>query len=109
MSCALYFYTQECDDVKAKAKSIKLPQPVLLVRGEITMPKDAHIITEGHVLSELPFEDLLYVLLCCFYSFNMQYTHSCTNFYSFIEHLFLEVVPPKRVRLQHFLTSINNI
>ena len=101
---------QECADVSAEAKAIKLPQPVVIVRADnIVKPKDAYIVTEGQVLCQMPMEDIPYCLLCAFYAFNMQYTCCCINFYSFVEHLFLGVEPPKRVKLQHFLTSISNV
>ena len=57
----------------------------------------------------MPFDEIPYTLLCAFYGFNIQYTSGCTNFYSFFEHIFLGVTPPKRSKLNHFITSVTNV
>ena len=73
------------------------------------MPKDAYIAIEGQVLCKVPILELPFMLLSVFFIFNMQYPCGCTNFYSFLEFIFLEVTPPKRSRLQHFITSLTNV
>ena len=52
----------------------------------------------------LPLEKAPYILLAAFYVFNMQYMSGCTNVFSFLEYLFVDVPVPKR---RHF--SIFNI
>ena len=99
---------QKNADADVEAKKIEHPQPAVLVRGETKKPHDAYICTEGQVLCSIPLDEATYALLCVFYTFNMQYTSGCTNFYSFLEYIFLGVTPPKRCKLQHFITSITN-
>lgn len=72
------------------------------------MPKDAYITTEGQILCKVPVLEVPFVLLSVYYIFNMQYPSGCTNFYSFLEHMFLDVAPPRRSRLNHFITSVTN-
>ena len=82
---------------------------MIIVRGKANDPKDAYPATEGQLLCLLPLEKAPYVLLTAFYAFNMQYTAGCTNFYSFLEYLFLDVPAPKRSKIQHFITTLFNI
>ena len=86
------------------AKSVPFPQPCLIVAKSGEEFKYTYVATEGQVLCKVPV-----VLLCVFYALNMQYTHGCTNFYSFLEHLFLDISPPNRSKLQHFITTMTNI
>lgn len=90
------------------AKDAKFPQPFVVVRGEVRNLHDGFMCVEGKVVCEVPLDSIPYILLCVFYTFNLQYTQGCTNFYSFMEYLFLGVTPPKRSKLQHFITSITN-
>ena len=90
------------------AKSVPFPQPCLIVAKSGEEFKYTYVATEGQVLCKVPAEKAPFVLLCVFYALNMQYTHGCTNFYSFLEHLFLDISPPKRSKL-HFITTMTNI
>ena len=92
-----------------EAKNQVHPQPVIIVRGEKNRIKDAFIVTESHLLCKVPVLELPFLLLATFYIFNMQYPSGCTNFYSFLEFFFLGIEPPKRSKLQHFITSISNV
>ena len=92
-----------------EAANVKSPQPIVLVRGQITSPKDAFLCIEGQKLCELPLEEVPFILLCSFFVFNIQYTNSCTNLFSFLEYIFLELTLPKRTKLQHFVTSISSV
>ena len=108
----LLFFLKDDTDISASAKAVEFPQPCLIVRKMIEDPRaptEAYVATEGQVLCKVPLEQAPFVLLSTFYTFNMQYTNGCTNFYSFLEYLFLETVPPKRSKLQYFITSLANI
>jgi hypothetical protein len=74
------FLMQENADVHIEAKKLEFPQPVVLVRGEESTPKDSFICTEGQILCEVPLDEIPFILLAVFYAFNMQYTIGCTNF-----------------------------
>ena len=102
-------FSQGTANVSEKASGVKFPQPVIIIRGSFKDPKDCFIATESKVLSQVPLLEIPYILICAFYALNMQYTDSCTNFYSFFEHLFLNISPPKRSKLNHFITSFTNI
>ena len=105
-ACEFLWSIQDYCDVVLEAKKATSPQPVVIVRGdEFKDLKDAHIPIEGQLLCSVPLDNVPYYLLC---TFNLQYTHACTNFYSFLEFLFLGVNPPKRSTLRHFITGIQN-
>ncbi len=80
----------------------------MIVKGEIAKPIHAFLCIEGIVLCEVPLDEIQFILLCAFYIFNMQYTNSCMNFYSYMEHICLDLPLPKRSKLQHFVTSVIN-
>ena len=82
-----------------------------IIRGQglTSKPKDAYIATEGLVLCKVPIQQVPFVLLSTYYVFNMQYSHGCSNFFSFLEFLFLGIKPPKRTKLQHFITGLTNV
>ena len=93
-----------------EARHLEFPQPAIIVRGSFMCPRDAFLVAERQlfckvaVIGEVPF-----ALLSAFYTFNMEYTYSCNNFHSFLEHYFLGFNIPKRSKLQHFITSIANV
>ena len=78
------------------------PQPVIIIRGTCTEPKDAYLVCEKLVLSKFSPADVPLMLFATYYVFNMHYCSGCTNFFTFLEVLFLNVAPPKRAKLNHF-------
>lgn len=105
----MYTCIQEDADVTIEARNQIHSQPIAIVRGVTENPKDAFIVTEGQLLLKVPLEKIPFILLTTFYVFNMQYPSGCTNFFSFLEFFFLDVTPPRRSKLQHFITSITNV
>ena len=99
-------FLQEDADASIDAKQQLHPQPVVVVRGKKKSIKDAYIVTEGQVLCKVPIAQVPFALLSAFYIFNMQYPSGCTNFYSFLEFIFLDLTPPKRSRLQLLLQTL---
>ena len=95
--------------MNSEAKKLVGPQPIAIVRGTVGNPKDAYIAVDSEVLCQVPLDIIPFILLCAFYVFNIHYTPGCTNLFSFLEFYFLEVTPPKRGKLQHFITCIANI
>ena len=95
-------------DIYLAAKALP-PHPCLIVERRGEVPKDTYLATEGQILCKIPNEQAPFVLLSIFYTFNMQYPSGCTNLYSFLEYLFLEITPPKRSKLQHFITALEHI
>ncbi len=53
------------------AKDAKSPQPVAILRGDISKIQDGFICIEGKVVCELPLDSIPYILLCVFYTFNL--------------------------------------
>ena len=78
-------------DLYLAAKALP-PHPCLIVERRGEVPKDTYLATEGQILSN---EQAPFVLL---YTFNMQYPSGCTNLYSFLEYLFLEITPQAKLR-----------
>lgn len=99
---------QEDANINSEAKMQLHPQPTIVIQGEVNNMKAAYIAVEGHILCKVPVKQLPFMLLFVYYVFNLKYPSGCSNFYSFLEYLFLGVTPPKRSKLQHFLTSISN-
>ncbi len=92
-----------------EARHLEFPQPAIILRGNFMHPRDAFLVVERHLLCKIALEEVPFALLSAFYTFNMEYTYSCNNFYSFLEYFFLGCNIPKRSKLQHFITSITNI
>ena len=85
------FCMQEDADVGEESKTLLLPQPIALVRGELKTP-EMLLFLLSQSLCRAPLENLPYILLCSFYAFNVQYSNGCTNFYSFLEYIFLNLL-----------------
>ena len=101
---------QEQTEVQARVpmSQIILPQPVILIRGSVQEPKEAYLATDKVILCKLSMENALLALMAAFYSFNVQYTPGCTNFFSFIDTYFLDHKMPKRSRISNFLAQLNS-
>lgn len=82
---------------------MKFVHPVVTVRGSVEQPREAFLICEKKILSQIPGEDAALVLFATYYAFNMQYPQGCSNIFSFLEVLFLEATPPKKTKLLHIL------
>ena len=92
------------------ATTLEVPQPVILVQGRMAESgaKAAYLVVEKQILCKIDACNIPITLLAAYYAFNICYCHGCTNVYSFFEVLFLDASPPKRTRLRHFLTRIEN-
>ncbi len=78
-------------------------QSVAILRGEISKIQDGFVCIEGKVVCELPLDYFVFfILLIC----NIRM--AAPIFFLFLEYLFLGVTPPKRSKLQNFITSITN-
>ena len=87
---------------------ILVPQPVVLVRGSVEEPKDAYLAADRVILCKVATENALLALMAAFYSFNVEYTPGCTNFFAFIDSYFLGHKLPKRSRISNFFAQFNS-
>ena len=81
-------------------------QPLVILRETPTKVKDAHLVCEKMVLTKVVPQDLPIILFAAYYVFNMQYCSGCTNFFTFLEVIFLNATPPKRTKLNSFLNML---
>lgn len=93
----------------AEAEKAPRPQPFVIVRGTSRCIKDAFLVCEKMVLSKIKPFDLPIILFAAYYVFNMQYCSGCTNFFTFLEVLFINAAPPKRAKLNHFINMIEHV
>jgi len=96
--------------VTTEAKALEYPQPVVLIRGSASNPKDGYLVIENIVMSRIKVEELPIVLFAAYYVFNIEYTAGTRNFYQFLETIFLNVTVPKtKTRLNHLLNMLDNV
>jgi len=106
-SCLL---SQEFADINMEAQDLTCPQPVVMVRGSVEQPREAFLVCEKTILSQVPGEDVALVLFATYYAFNMQYPCGCSNVFAFLEVLFLNSTPPpKRTKLYHILNMFGKV
>ena len=103
----VFFFTKEFADVSKEAKSMS-PPPVVVVQGTQTKVKAAFLVCEKVVLSKVDAVHIPLILFAAYYTFNIKYPSGCSNFFSFLEVLFLNAVPPKRAKLNHFLNMLEH-
>lgn len=84
------------------------PPPVVMVRGTQVKVKDAFLICEKMVLARIDAVDIPLMLFATYYAFNIRYPIGCTNFFSFMEVIFINATPPKRARLQNFVNMLEH-
>ena len=91
------------------AHNVIIPQPCLLVRGDIGNPKDEFLVIENAVLCKI--KDCKYiplVLLASFYVFNIHYPPGLVNLYTFLECIILQFQAPKeRARVNNLLIQLS--
>ena len=101
--------SQEFSDASAEAKKLEQAQPIVIIRGTPKHPKDAHLVCERSLLSKINVADLPIALFATYYVFNMQYCAGCTNFFSFLEAIFLNIAAPKKTKINHLLNMLDNL
>jgi len=88
--------------VTTEAKAVEYPQPVVLIRGSASNPKEGYLVIENTVMSKIKVDELPIVLFAAYYVFNIEYVPGTRNFYQFLETIFLNVsVPKTKTRLNH--------
>ena len=107
LHAAVYFF-QEFSDVSTEAKNTEYPQPVIIIRGQAKTPKDGYQVVKNRIMSRIDLTDVPIILFASYYVFNLQYCTGCTNVFSFLEVLFLNAPPVKRLKLRNFLNSLEN-
>jgi len=86
------------------------PQPVVLVRGSASNPKEGYLVIENTVMSKIRVDELPIVLFTTYYVFNIEYAAGTRNFFQFLEIIFLNAsVPKTKTRLNHFLNMLDSI
>ena len=83
-------------------------QPIVIIRGTPKNPADGYLVCEKSLLSKINEADLPIVLFATYYVFNMQYC-SGTNFFIFLEAIFLNIAAPKKTKINHLLNMLVNI
>ena len=88
--------------------TIKIPQPYIIVQGNISNPNDAFLIVEGTVLTKIPsILDYVLIMMAAFHLFNMQYTQTLTNFFTLLECFILDhKVPKGKTRVMHLMSEL---
>lgn len=84
-------------------------QPTVVIRGTPKHPADGYLVCEKSLLSKINVEDLPIALFATYYVFNMQYCAGCTNFFTFLEAIFLNIAAPKKTKINHLLTMLDNV
>ena len=89
---------------------MKVPQPMLVVRGSLSKPKDVFLVVEKNLLCKITNIKMGYlILLAGFFVFNMQYTTTLVNVYTFLECFFLDLKVPKgKSRINSFMAQLHN-
>ena len=90
---------------------VNIPQPMLVIRGSLAAPKDAFLVIEKQVFSKVTdIKKGSFILLASFFVFNMEYTKSLTNYYTFLEYFYLNLKVPKgKTKLHTFISQLHSI
>ena len=83
-------------------------EPYVLIIGTYKEPQQAFLIVDSQVITEVDCKDILLILMCMFFIFNIRYTKGCNNFYLFCEYSVLNLVDKKfPTSVSHFLASLH--
>ena len=81
----------------------------MLVVGTYQEPKQAFLIVDMQIISEIDCKDTLLFLLCAFFVFNICYTNGCSNVDHFCEYSLLNIKSTKTpMSVSHLLASLSN-
>ena len=108
MRASFFHCVQESADPELEAKDLA-PQPCLVAVGTPTNCKAVFLSCEETILCEVPLADTALLILATFSVFNMHFTPGYSNFYFFLEYHFLGSKPPKRTKLQNFITMLYHL
>lgn len=102
------------DEMNAKVKLLKLQgksiQPKLLIVGDITNIKTISIYFDDLTFPFLTIIDAIDLLFKIFYVFNLEYPEESEIFYNFIQNIFYEIPPKKKImKVSSVINEINNI
>ena len=71
--------------------NVQMLQPCIWARGGIKATiVEVKLVVEKRVITSVPARKALLLLLSTFYTFNMEYTEGCSNFYKALEIIFLK-------------------
>ena len=70
-------------------------------------PKDGFLACEKTLMSKVKLVDIPIVLFATYYVFNMEYSIGCSNYFSFLEVIFLNCAT-KRNKINHLLNMLDN-
>ena len=102
-------FSQEFSDAATEAMKLEQAQPIVIIRGTPKHPADGYLVCEKSLLSKINLSDLPIALFATYYVFNMQYCAGCTNFFTFLEVIFLNIAVPKKTKINHLLNMLDNV
>ena len=79
------FLMQGCSNITSVAAENGNLSPYILIVGDYLEPRQAFLVTDRQVVSEVNIVDIPLVLMAAFFIFNICYPPSCGNFYAFLE------------------------
>ena len=82
-----------------------------MVIGHISAVKQAFLVVDKTIISEIPIDCTLpFVLLAAFFVFNICYPKGCANLFSFLEIITFNYPASKSsATVKHFLSSLENV
>jgi len=105
----LTFCKQENAKACTEAKNLPIPQPYILVRGCLAIPKDAYLIVERKMF-KIENDEIPLVLLAAFYTFDIHFTVGLSNVYIFLDNQFLGTkLPKEKTRLHNFKAKLSKV
>ena len=89
--------------------NVLMPQPCIWARGGIKATiVEVKLVVEKRVITSVPARKALLLLLSTFYTFNMEYTERCSNFYKALEIIFLKAKrDTSRLKINRLLGALD--
>ena len=91
-------------DAECAAAGVGSPSPVILWNGTTAL-----LVCEQEVVTECPQDEITTALLATYYCFNISYPKGSSLFYTLLEILLLDKVPPKILpKIATMLSALEN-
>ena len=97
-------------DIETEVKTRGQNMPYLLCCGDIVEPQHLYLILDQQILCEVQNKDAVFALLSAFFVFNVCYPKGCTNTFSFLENVILNLKNkpnPNVIRRLYLLLSVS--
>ena len=96
-------------DIETEVKTRGQNMPYILCCGDVVKPQQLYLILDQQILCEVQNKDAVFALFSAFFVFNVCYPKGCTNTFSFLENVILNLKNKPTPNVIHFMSSLSAI